>query len=211
LASVPVEGYDRLAFGTVPAPPHAGIPRSADPDATEPPQESVQEPTMTEAEIVNPSRRNRMNRSTTKIFQAVSLALLLPLAMACGSDDSQQTEEETAAAEQQPATGQQPGQQTDIEVSEEEMETFVEVQMQLADVREEVQGEMQAAEGQEEAQALADEANEEMAGLIEDAGMDIERYDQVASAIQADPELQQRFLEVRNRLTQEELTEGGEQ
>lgn len=147
-----------------------------------------------------------MNRSMMKTFQAVSLALLLPLAMACGPDDGQQTDE-TAAAEQQPAAGQQPGQQADIEVSEEEMETFVEVQMELADVREEVQSEMQAAEGQEEAQALADEANEEMAGLIEDAGMDVERYDQVASAIQADPELQQRFLEVRDRLTQEGLTE----
>lgn len=152
-----------------------------------------------------------MNRSKTKTFHAVSLALLLPLAMACGSDDGQQTEETAAAEQQQPAAGQQPGQQVDIEVSEDEMETFVEVQMELADVRQEVQGEMQAAEGQEEAQALADEANEEMAALIEDAGMDIERYDQVASAIQADPELQERFLEVRDRLTQEGLTQDSEQ
>lgn len=112
----------------------------------------------------------------------------------------------------QPASAQQ-GQQSppptqEIEVPDGELETFAEAHLEVQEIREEMDREIQNAEDTESAQAVQQEANREMATLIEDEHeMEVERYTQIAQAINQDPELQQRFQAVVDELTEDE--EGG--
>lgn len=147
-----------------------------------------------------------MRGPRVKTVGTLALAALLPFAVACGGGE----ETEDAAADQQPPAGQQqqppgqqPGQQMQIEVEEDELRAFTEAQVELEGLREEYQGKLQDAGGQEEAQQLEQEANEEMMQAVEDEGLDVERYSQIARAIETDPELRQRFMELREELLAE--------
>jgi len=118
-----------------------------------------------------------------------------------------------------------------IEVSEEELEMFVDAQMMIQEMNEEVQPKMletiqeygfepqryielnQADEMGQEMDADADEveryqqvkesimdlqqeANEQIAESIEEMGFDMERYSEINMAVQRDPELQQKMMEM---------------
>lgn len=112
----------------------------------------------------------------------------------------------------QPASAQQ-GQQSppptqEIEVPDGELETFAEAHLEVQEMREQMDREIQNAEDAEAAQAVQQEFNREMATLIQDEyEMEVERYTQIAQAINQDPELQQRFQAVVDELTEDE--EGG--
>jgi hypothetical protein len=118
-----------------------------------------------------------------------------------------------------------------IEVSEEELEMFVDAQMMIQEMNEEVQPKMletiqkygfepqryielnQADEMGQEMDAdtdeveryqqvkesimdLQQEANEQIAESIEEMGFDMERYSEINMAVQRDPELQQKMMEM---------------
>lgn len=144
--------------------------------------------------------------SISKTASALALAALLPLALACDSGD--QEAEDAASQRGQPPAGQQqqppPGQQQapEIEVGEQELRSFTEAQVEIESLRGEYQTRLQEAGGQEEARQIEQEANEEMVQVVEDQGLDVQRYTQIARAIDSDPELRQRFMELRQELAE---------
>lgn len=111
-----------------------------------------------------------------------------------------------ASAQQQQ---QQPQAQEQIEVSDDELETFAEAHLEVQEVRAELQATLQQSENAEEAQSAQQEANAEMVEIIQEHDMTTERFSQIVSGINADPELQERFDEVVEELTEDEDDGGG--
>lgn len=99
---------------------------------------------------------------------------------------------------------QQPGQQQDIEVDEQELQTFTEAHIEIEELRSEMQARMQDAEGREEAQQIQQQTNQQMIAIIEEEDLTAERYSQIASAINQDAELRERFQQLKDRLLEEE-------
>lgn len=111
------------------------------------------------------------------------------------------------AAAQQGQQGAPPAQ--DIEVSDDELESFTEAHLDVQELRQELDQAIQNAEDRQAAQAIQKQANQEMAAVIRDEHeMEINRYRQIAQAINQDPELRQKFQAIVDELTEDE--EGGD-
>lgn len=123
----------------------------------------------------------------------------------------QQPPQEQPPQEQQPPQEEQtqpmPQEQEVPDVSEEQIDQFVEAHIAVNDVREEYTDQLQEAEDQEEAQQLQQEANQAMTSAIEDTGMDVEEYEEVAMAVNADPDVRN---EVMERLDEEGMDTGAQ-
>lgn len=109
----------------------------------------------------------------------------------------------------QPAAAQQ-GQQgppaaQEIEVSDDELETFAEAHLEVQEIQLEMEQALQSAETAEAAQAIQQQANQEMGAVVEEEyGMEVNRYTQIAQAINQDPQLQEKFREIVEELREDE-------
>lgn len=112
------------------------------------------------------------------------LLIVLALGLPAGAFSG---EPETADG---PAPGEIP------EVSEAEIEAFVDAYVALNEVREEYNRQLTEAEDQDTARELQLEANEAMVDAIEETGMSPEEYQQVATAVNADPEVRDRVSQL---------------
>jgi hypothetical protein len=81
--------------------------------------------------------------------------------------------------------------QTDV--SEQELQQFAEAQTQISEIQQDFAGRLQDVEDPEKAHELQIKANEEMTDAVEAAGLDVDSFNNIAMAIQNDPELQQRL------------------
>lgn len=79
----------------------------------------------------------------------------------------------------------------DIEVSSAEVESFAAAMLDVQQLGQEWTQRMQETEDQEELSQMQQEAQEEMISAIEDHGMTVEEYNEIATAAQQDPELAQ--------------------
>lgn len=109
-----------------------------------------------------------------------TLAVLL-LAFAFGS---------TAALAQADPMQQAPA---DVQVSDQQLEQFVEAQVAIIEIQQDYTGRLQEVEDPERAHELQVQANDEMTEAVTDAGLDVESFNSIAMAIQNSPELQQRL------------------
>ena len=89
-----------------------------------------------------------------------------------------------------------PQQQEVPEVSDDQIQAFVDAYVAVNEVREEYTARMQEAEDQEAAQALQMEANEAMSAAIEDSGLSVEEYQEVAMAVSADPDVREQVTQM---------------
>ncbi len=96
-----------------------------------------------------------------------------------------------ALAQQDPM--QEPPPPADIDVSDQQLEQFVEAQTAIIEIQQDYTGRLEAVEDPDEAHELQVQANEEMTDAVTDAGLDVESFNEIAMAIQNDPELQQRL------------------
>ncbi len=133
-----------------------------------------------------------MNKRTYLVAALAGAFLLSPLAIA---------QEQQPQQEAQPM----PEQQEVPDVTDEQIDAFVQAHINLDEVRQEFTQRLQQAEDQEEAQQLQQEANEAMFAAIEDAGMEVEEYEEVAIAVNADPEVRE---QVTSRLEDEGFDTG---
>jgi len=101
-----------------------------------------------------------------------------------------------AIAQQGQEAQPMPQQQEAPEVTDEQVQAFVDAYVAVNDVREEYTARMQEAEDQEEAQALQMEANEAMSAAIEESGLSVEEYQEVAMAVSADPEVREQVTQM---------------
>lgn len=83
------------------------------------------------------------------------------------------------------------GEAPDIDVSDEDIENFSAAMVDVQELGQEWTQRMQETDDQEELSKMQEEAQEEMIGAIEDHGMTVEEYNEIATAAQQDPELAQ--------------------
>ncbi len=94
------------------------------------------------------------------------------------------------------AAGAPPMQQApEVDLSEQDIDTFVNAFVAVQEVREDFAERLQGADNEGDAQAMQQEAQDEMVSAVEDAGMSVEEYNEVAMALQNDPELMQEVQE----------------
>lgn len=99
-----------------------------------------------------------------------------------------------AVVAQDPAAQQ--AQPEPVDVSDQQLEQFADAQVEISTIQQDFAGRLQEVEDPEKAHELQLEANEQMTQAVEDAGLDVESFNQIAMAIQNDPELQQKLTEL---------------
>ncbi|QJD58799.1 DUF4168 domain-containing protein [Pseudomonas sp. gcc21] len=96
----------------------------------------------------------------------------------------------TQGAQQGAPAGQMGGAQT--EISEEDLQKFSKADSAVGEIRDDFSQRLSQAENQEEAQSLQMEAQEKMVEAVQSEGLEIPKYNEIATRMQSDPELQQR-------------------
>lgn len=114
--------------------------------------------------------------------------LVLSGALALSGTALAQQSDTPQGSANQPQAAQ--GVKTDFQ--EQELKTFVDIQKDIGEVRNEYAQKIQAVEDKEEAQALQEEARDELIEVVEKADLSVEKYNQIAQAYQASPEVRQR-------------------
>ncbi len=79
------------------------------------------------------------------------------------------------------------------EVSEQQLKQFAQAQVQISEIQQDFSARLQEVEDAERAHELQVQANEEMTEAVEEAGLDVQSFNEIAMAIQNNPELQQRL------------------
>ena len=102
------------------------------------------------------------------------------------------------------AQAQQPTQQQQIEVDEATLETFVKAYIEVREIGQELEPKIQNASSNEEAQQLQQQARERMQAAVQEQDMTVQRYTRIATALNADAELRQRFTEKLQELQSEQ-------
>src|SRR5690606_5703254 len=98
-----------------------------------------------------------------------------------------------------PATPPAAVQQQVTNVSEADLAKFVDIYINVETTRGELAAEMSAAGDPAEAQKVQARMRDEIIGVIEAEGWSLDKYNQVAQAITANPELRERAMELINQ------------
>lgn len=123
----------------------------------------------------------------TTVFTAAALAVTM---MAAGGAEAQQQRQQQA----QPQQGMPAQQAQNVQVSDQMMQSFVELSMQLRQIKETYMQQIQAeSASQEQRKTLAQKANQEMRGALESSELTLEDYNKIASALPQNRQLQQQF------------------
>lgn len=143
---------------------------------------------------------NNVKRLAFSSVCAVTLGMASSLAMAqaTGYEDPTQQQQQHDTQQQYDA-GQHgaPAAQQQMDVSNDQLQTYAEAEQKVQEIRDDFQQQMPNAESPEEAQTLQQEAQQEMVSAVEDAGLTVEEYNQIASQMQSNPELRERMESLR--------------
>jgi len=88
-----------------------------------------------------------------------------------------------------------PEQAAPVEVSDQQVQSFVEAQTKIVEIQQQYQSRMASAETPESQQEMVAEANEKMISAVETSGLSVEEYNQIITAAESDTDLQQRISE----------------
>ncbi|SFX69473.1 DUF4168 domain-containing protein [Marinospirillum alkaliphilum] len=91
-----------------------------------------------------------------------------------------------------------PQHQAQVEFSDVDLEKFVGVQGTLEEIRQDYTQRLEAAGDQEAANRLQQEAGQLMVEAVQDEGLDVETYNQIAMALQTDQQLRDRVESMMN-------------
>lgn len=92
-----------------------------------------------------------------------------------------------------------PGEAEGADFSQEEISAFARAQAQVMEIEQEFSAQFAEAGDPAEQQAIMEEANEKMLDVIEQEGLSIEVFNQIATQAQTDSELQQQLNEAMQR------------
>lgn len=143
-----------------------------------------------------------MRGSTWNATLATMLLAAFPLFVACDAGDEEGQPGAGQPGQQQPQGQQPPGQQPApgqgqaMDLSEDELDTFADVYMELDEVRVETETRLQEAEGQQEQSQVQQDANAQMEQILNDHDMTVQEYQRIAQVINLDPEQRQEFEEI---------------
>lgn len=129
-----------------------------------------------------------------KQFHTSRFLAPVALAVALGASGAAVAQQGGAQGGQQGAMQQQA---PDIDVSDEQVEAFAEAQARVAEIGEKWTPRMQEAESSEDVQKAREQAQQEMVIAVENSGLSVQEYNQIARAAQADEELRQEIQEAQ--------------
>lgn len=84
------------------------------------------------------------------------------------------------------------------EFSDEELQNFADVQKELQQTRAEYGSKIKQSENPEQEKALQKEATQQMAEDVQDAGLTLEKYSNIALAVRSDPNLRDKVKSMLN-------------
>ncbi|MGY6629799.1 MAG: DUF4168 domain-containing protein [Wenzhouxiangella sp.] len=97
------------------------------------------------------------------------------------------------AAQDHQMQQQPPAPPQTVEVSDQQLEQFADAQIQITEIQQDFAGRLQEVDDPEQAHELQVQANEEMTEAVQEIGLSVQDFNEIAMAIQNDPELQQRL------------------
>lgn len=102
-----------------------------------------------------------------------------------------------AAHAQEQAPAPFPQEQVEsLEVSDQQLEQFVDAVTSVEQVQQEYAAQIQDTQDAEQAQTLRQEAQEEMVSAVEDSGLSVDEFNLIAQQIQTDPALVARLQNI---------------
>jgi len=125
-------------------------------------------------------------------------ATLVSILMALGLSTSAMAEQGYGSPEQ--ATPQAPMPETApaADFSDADLQKFADVQDDLEGIRSEYSGRLESTEDPDQAAQLQQEASQKMVQTVQETGLDVETYSNIALAIQSDPELRDKVQSMLN-------------
>ncbi len=84
--------------------------------------------------------------------------------------------------------------QEQMNVTDAQLQQFAEAQAAVRQVQSKFQAQAQAVETEEEMQMIQQQANEEMVQAIERTDLSIQEYNEIANAVQTDPQLREKYM-----------------
>ena len=87
----------------------------------------------------------------------------------------------------------QQGQQQ-MNVTDAQLQEFAEAEAAVRQVQSKFQAQAQAVETEAEMQAIQNQANQQMVQAIERTDLSIQEYHQIANAVQANPQLREKYM-----------------
>ncbi|WP_281300487.1 MULTISPECIES: DUF4168 domain-containing protein [unclassified Iodidimonas] len=88
------------------------------------------------------------------------------------------------------------GQHQQVDVSDAHLQEFVKAQAAVSQIQAQFQAQAADISSQTEMTALRQQANEQMVQVIQQTDLNIEQYNQIASAVQTDPNVRERYIEM---------------
>jgi len=96
---------------------------------------------------------------------------------------------------------QNPGQgaaQSAVSFEDKDLQKFAELQKPIQEIRSDYSKRLQSTQKPEEAAELQKEATDKMVEVVKDSGLEVQTYNQIAVAIQSDPQLQAKIQSMMN-------------
>lgn len=84
----------------------------------------------------------------------------------------------------------------DVHVGDAELQSFAKASTAITEIQQDYSLRMQNADDPQAASELQQQANEKMVGAVEEAGLDVETFNMIATAVQSDPNLQQKLQQI---------------
>lgn len=132
----------------------------------------------------------------TQLATLLSAVITMGLASSVYAGANSPEQQQAPQQQQQQAPqgqGAAPAQeQVPTDFSDSEIEKFVAAQDDLETIRQEYSGKLEGTEDPDKAAELQQEASEKMVTVVQDEGLDVETYSNIALAVQSDPELREK-------------------
>ncbi len=87
-------------------------------------------------------------------------------------------------------------QQQQVNVTDQQLQDFAAAQAAVDQIQTQFQQQAADAQTQAELTAMQQQANEQMVEAIQQTGLKVEEYNQIATAVQSDPQIQQKYLDL---------------
>lgn len=110
------------------------------------------------------------------------------MAQATGAQQGQPAQAQQGMSGQQGMTAQQPA----TRITDDDLEKFVDASDKVFEIRDEFTEKLNGVEDPQEAQSLQMQAQQEMMEAVSDSGIEVQKYNEIATRLQTDTQLQQR-------------------
>lgn len=129
-------------------------------------------------------------------------AVLLATSMAWGThavaQQAQTPNPAPSTPHSSPAAQSQGAAQAAVNFQDQDLQKFAELQKPLQEIRTDYSQRLQSTQKPEEAADLQKEATDKMVEVVKDSGLEVETYNEIAVALQSNPQLQAKVKSMMN-------------